>query len=261
MANDFSGDSDVVALYNFESGALTTDSKGDNDLTAYNTPTADTTNYKQGSASASFDTDNDEYFAIDDSDLSSDFPLKDGSTNDTFSVLFWFRMPGTLQSGTQGLVCKYDFDAGDYRSFFITVYNNDGMRVGIGYNSGASYEYMYNSGDVGLTASRWSHCKVTYDDRDWTLRVWDDHGDTELFSDSGTTTNAVTILDKDWTVGRRSDSAYDVMFDGNIDELIFFKRVVSDDDQDDIIDGTYSAAAGGTTMPIFLHHYKMAGGL
>ena len=62
MANDFSSDTDCKALWNFENGALTTDSKGGNTLSiGGNTPSADTVNYKQGAASCDFDSSNDEY--------------------------------------------------------------------------------------------------------------------------------------------------------------------------------------------------------
>ena len=48
MANDFSGDPSCKAVWRFENGALTADSKGANTLTAVNGPTADTSLYKEG---------------------------------------------------------------------------------------------------------------------------------------------------------------------------------------------------------------------
>jgi hypothetical protein len=78
MANDFSGDSNCVALYNFESGALTTDSKGTNTLTNINT-VQESVDSKQGSGSADFEYADAECLKIDDGDLDAGYPFKTGS--------------------------------------------------------------------------------------------------------------------------------------------------------------------------------------
>ena len=64
MANDFTNDANCKALWNFDDGALTTDSKGTNTLTNSGV-TADTVDFKEGNASgdfkASFGRINDEF--------------------------------------------------------------------------------------------------------------------------------------------------------------------------------------------------------
>ena len=91
MANDFSADPNCVALWRFESGALTTDSKGSNTLTAINTPTADTGDYKEGAASVSLVKSSSQYFSIADASLPTDFPCKNGGTGKIFSICAWFK--------------------------------------------------------------------------------------------------------------------------------------------------------------------------
>ena len=81
MANDFSGDGACVALWRFESGALTTDSIGTNTLTDVNTVGTETTDYQEGSACADIERDNSELFSIDDTDLDSGFPYKSGGSD------------------------------------------------------------------------------------------------------------------------------------------------------------------------------------
>ncbi len=87
MANDFSGDGDVVALYRFENGALVTDSKNSNDLTANGTISADTVNFQEGAAAADFDRVNEEYFDIADVAMSAAYPLKNGTSVETLDSM------------------------------------------------------------------------------------------------------------------------------------------------------------------------------
>ena len=89
MANDFSGDTNCVALYRFENGALTTDTKGTNTLNVSGgSPEADTVNYQEGSASCLFDAAAHDAFSIADGSLDAGFPLKDGDAVGDISVCF-----------------------------------------------------------------------------------------------------------------------------------------------------------------------------
>ena len=75
--NDFTGDSDVAAVYDFEPGALGADDSGNgNTLTAYNSPASDTTYYKRGSGSVSYVRNDVDYQMVSDANLASGFPLK-----------------------------------------------------------------------------------------------------------------------------------------------------------------------------------------
>jgi len=90
MANDFSGDSDCVAVLNEDSGFLYREELSDNDayLTEYagsGSVGTDTTNKKQGSASASFVAANTQMLYRTDANLAAGFPLKSGGGT-TFSI-------------------------------------------------------------------------------------------------------------------------------------------------------------------------------
>jgi len=77
VANIFTNDSNCKALWRFENGALTTDSKGTNTLTNNNTVVADTVNFKEGAASANLESSSSQYFSITNANLNAGFPLKD----------------------------------------------------------------------------------------------------------------------------------------------------------------------------------------
>lgn len=92
MANDFSADERCKALWKFESGALTTDSEGTNTLVASaSPPTADTTNYREGAASALFTSADSQCYSIADASLDSGFPWKNGESNLDGSFCFWAK--------------------------------------------------------------------------------------------------------------------------------------------------------------------------
>jgi len=102
MANDFSAAGNVFGVYNFESGNRTVDSGpvGTNTLSEANTPTTDTTNYKEGSASVRYTLDNNERSYRTDSGLSAGFPLKGSGGATTFSVTCWFRKIASTENQT-----------------------------------------------------------------------------------------------------------------------------------------------------------------
>ncbi len=93
----------LKALWSLDNGALTTDSIGTNTLTDNNTVGTDTVNYKEGDASADFESSNSEYLSITDANLDSGFPLKSGESG-TFSVTFWYKAES--QGAYRGLVIQ-----------------------------------------------------------------------------------------------------------------------------------------------------------
>ena len=62
-----------------------------NDL-PLNTVVADTINFKEGSASADFESTLSQYMSIADASLNAGFPLKNGDTNKVISVCFWIKI-------------------------------------------------------------------------------------------------------------------------------------------------------------------------
>jgi hypothetical protein len=243
MANNFSGDANCVALWRFESGALTTDSKGTNTLAEGGTPTADTATFKEGAASVNLDPSTD-YLVITDANLNTGFPLKSGDTIKTISVCGWFRCDAV---GARQIFSKYATVAGG-RSFTITLQvTSDRFGIRLGHTSGDSYQDIF--GMNALVTGRWYHFGVTYQDSDkaYKIRLWDDTGAALIENLSGTATNNIFVNTTQVCVGTRSNLAE--YFDGLIDEMVVFKDILTTDEIDQIRAGTYEAAVS-VTPPI-----------
>lgn len=237
MANNFSGDSNCKALWKFDNGALTTDSKGSNTLTNKNSVTANTSDYQEGDAAADFDAASNQSFSITDASLDLGFPLKSGDTNKILSVCMWFKT--TTVAVTQYLYAKYDTSGND-RTFAIRIQDTNGrIAVYIGYNGGASFEAKESS--IALVANRWYHLGVTFDDSDgsYKIRIWDDTALAIHSNDSGNFSNAISIGSAELCIATRTGGT---TLDGLIDELVVFDSVLSTDDIDAIRAGTYSGA-------------------
>lgn len=241
-ANDFSGDTNCVAVWNFEDGALTTDSKGTNTLTN-DGGESDLVNFKQGSASVDLELSETDYLYINDADLDAGFPLKDGDTNKKISVCFWIKpesWPGI--SSQMSLFAKYSTSG--LRSFYINAYNDTGdmfVRLTIGYSEGNKGETVAEANVNIDTLDVWYHITVTFQDSDksWRIRVWDeDEG--EIGETTGYTTNNINVETAPVTIGTYANLA--LWFDGIIDELVVFNDILTTDEIDEIWAGTYGAA-------------------
>lgn len=237
MANDFSGDPNCVALYQFDPGVLTFDAQGQNTLTNINTVESNTTDFKEGTGSAEFALANVEYFNINDATLDPNFPFKNGSFNEDISVCLWFRLASLAV--TQYIFSKYIAAAGQ-RTFGITAQGGDAsLGVLIGYNNGDAFEFVYHPGP--LQAGRWYHVGVTYSTatRLTRIRLWDDTAQTIVGNDIHTTAaNAVSITDTPVTIGARGDAGRP--FDGLMDEVVVFNDVLTANEISQIRQGTYS---------------------
>ncbi|MCK5015643.1 MAG: hypothetical protein KAS32_01110 [Candidatus Peribacteraceae bacterium] len=254
MANDFSSDSNCKALWKFESGALTTDSKGGNTLTDYNTCGTDGADYKEGSQSV--DLTPSEALYITDANLDSGFPLKNSDTNKIISIATWFKLDA--QSVYDGIVSKY---ASGIRSFILgcgaTATN---LSWYTGYNNGDSFEedVLFSS----LVTGRWYHIGIAYNnsgstvdsipDKGYRAVLWDDTaGDYHASTSTGTMTNAINVEDAglcigSWLTSGAPTSTYCI--NGHIDETVIFDDVLTTTEIDQIRAGTYGAA-GSTLLP------------
>lgn len=238
MANVFTLDGNCVALWKFESGALTTDSIGTNTLTNNNTVLTSTGDYKEGSACANFEgTVSQDHFSIVDANLDAGFPLKSGDTNKKISVCGWFKADAV--DGSRGLFSKFSTIPAQ-RSLSIQV-SSATFWAGIGYNSGADSEALYSGGTV--TAGRWYHFGFTFDDSDksWKFVVWDDTAGSKVIDGSGTATNNINIEDGPVTIGAVKGELPTSFFDGLIDEVVVFKDILTAGEIDLIRAGTFNA--------------------
>jgi len=250
MANNFSSDPDVVALYRFEAGALTTDSSGKgNTLTSSGSPESDTTNYKEGSAAVRLVYGDADRFHRDDVDLSSDFPLKNGTSNNVFSIVAWIR-PTTINSSyTHCIAAKWDSYNGR-RTFHFSVEGSSGkLRINLGYNNGSSSTaFLHNS---VLITDTWYHVTLAYrnSDKTYALRVRDASGNVVGSDVEGTWDNNINIEDAPFTIGvfNYNGTYYSTSrFDGQLDELVVFKRFLAVSESTAIATGVYGQTATKT---------------
>ena len=225
MANDFSGDANCVALWRFESGALTTDSKGTNTLTNNNAVAENAVDYKEGAGSADFEASSTQYFSITDANLDAGFPLKNGDANKKISICGWFQIE-TLRPDNIGLYSKWN-SGSNKASLRIFVSSIGIFTVHIGYNGGASSETLYSG--VTVVTGRFYHYGFTFQDSDktWQLVVWDDTGLTKIIDTSGIATNNINVEDAAVAigVGYINVAPPRMPFDGEIDEKPVFKDI------------------------------------
>ncbi len=243
MANDFTGDSNCVALWRFEDGALTADTIGTNTLTNNAAVVSNEVDFQEGAASADFEVTSTQYFSIADGDLDAGFPLKNGDANKKISVCGWFQLE-SINTGWRGLFSK--FDTNGLRSLSIGVEQLNGKFVILlGYNNGDSGEFLYRAG--ALVTGRFYHYGFTYQDSDkaWKLVVWDDTAESKIIDVSGTATNNISIETATVGIGVRyfaTGTATDTM-DGEIDETVVFKDILTTGEIDQIRQGVFGVAS------------------
>ena len=257
--NDFTSDPTVQAVYNFESGALATDSKSTNTLSlAGGTPAADTTNYKEGAASVLLELANGEYYGRLDANLHANFPLKSETQNTAMSVCTWARLENLpTESNDYGIVGKWD-SANNQRSFLLAAWDSTGdlnlgtmFTVSFGAGSGTNISgWAANFSGASVSADVWYHLCVTLDGTgNYTFRVRDASCNTFGADASGTLTSAISLTGEALCVGAYGDSCAAHRFDGQLDETVFFNRAISGTEVSQICSGTFSSAGVDLEVP------------
>lgn len=237
MANDFSGDSSCKALWRFENGALIADSKGGNTLTDNNTVGTDTGDFKEGSACADLERTNNEHFSITDANLDSGFPLKNGDTVKKISVCFWIKIEAISQ--TQYLFSKSD-GVTNKRSFGVNLDSTRHIRVLNGWNGGLSFTLIPHSSS--LVIGQWYHVGITHDGvaKTGLIRIWDDNASAILGTDKVISwPNNTNVEDAPVNIGTVNSGSSTFAFDGKLDEMPVFDRVLSASEIDEIRSGTF----------------------
>ena len=234
MANDFSGDSNCVALWSFDTGALTTDSIGGNTLANNNTVEENTSDYKEGGCSADFEAGNAEYFDIADTDLDANFPFKDGDATKQLSVCFWVQHE-TL-TDWQIYLSKW-VTAGELS--FIVANQASGKLLFYSSSNGTAIDLKAHG--TAMATGKWYHVGVVHDGVNKTIRVriWDDDAGAMLGADLDTTFASTTHVDESpLEIGGRNPGTTN-HYDGELDEMVVFKDLLTDDEIDDIRRGIY----------------------
>lgn len=250
MANDFSGDENCVALWKFESGALTADSKGTNTLLNYpgGSPTENTSDYKEGSCAANTTSagESSKCFYIPDANLSAGFPLKSGDTVKKISVCGWFKYNTITNYG--GPFGKGDYGNATQSLWSLFTFSDARWVSQMSHTDGDQSEILYLGTGANLAQTgRWYHYGFTFDDSDksWKLVVWDDTAGSKVVDASGNAVHNINVENASVRVsGVGSFAEINVLgpIEGLIDEIVVFKDILTATEIDKIRAGTYGAA-------------------
>lgn len=247
MSNNFSGDSDCVTLWNFDVDLLLVDSKGTSTLSQVGgsgTVTVDTSNKKQGTASGEWKSGENDELRIADTDLDNNHPLKAGNPG-TFSLCFFLYKPDDNDKAVlnKGLTPTT-------RCLRINAFTS--VRFSIGHTGGNSWEDIAGGGDWSGNTPRWFHVGLTFDNssKAYRLRVWDMTADALFDETTGTATNNINVEgggDGRMSLGR-DDGSTAGNWEGNLDEMVWFKDILTADEIDAIRAGTYNEGVAGNAL-------------
>jgi hypothetical protein len=228
--------SNLFAYYRFENGALTTDSEGTNTLTDSGTVTANTSEYKEGAASADFEASSTQYFYITDANLDSGFPFKSSGGAENITVCCWIKLEsnGSLMT----VISKYN-STSNTRSWKIDIGADNKTYLKTGYSSGTTLQ----TGDAHattLSTETWYGVAVTLDsDDNYRIRLYNNSAENLGTDITNTFSNAVSITTADLIIGAQGAGATPVYyFDGEIDKLCIYGAELTTDQIDDIMRGT-----------------------
>ena len=217
VANDFTKDSSVVALWRFEGANLLVDSIGNNDLTTGGV-TADS-DASEGSTSALFERANGDYMVIADADLDSGVPLKSGETN---RKLTWcFRLKFASQDIAQYLIYK-----GGSPNHSIKLQTAGNLIELVVSTNGTSWTDT-GKFTIGFVKDKDYFIAITYDGDDggaYRIRIWDVAANAVLAADKTGSLGVAFIGASDFNLGYNSSSW---TVDGRMDEFVWFDRVLS----------------------------------
>jgi hypothetical protein len=230
----FSSDVSCKALWRFENGALTDDSKGTNTLTNNASVVASTSDKKEGGASADLESGSSQYFSITDANLDSGFPLKSGDDG-TFTISCWIKAESL--AADMNIWSKYT-GTNNLRSVSCVLLSTGILRLRFGYSSGTLYQQITHGST--LSTGNWYHITIRHraSDRNYRISIRDASGNivgTDVF---GTLTNALSVTSAPFVIGADSDGIYN--FDGLIDEFVVFDRVLGSNEVANIAKGLFT---------------------
>ena len=247
-ANDPTGDPNCVAYYPFTAVSPFTDATANGNDFAYQTLVAvDTVNMKTGDGCADFELDDETNIWTDDSVLSADFPARSTDSNPCFSVTGWFNPESAVDNGN--LVNKY-YHSTNKRCWAVASFvTSNYVWVGWGYNSGSSVRQYTCTVTDGIDTGQWYFFHVVFDDPNNTcdIRVYDATEDKWALSEN-TPTDAMNCEDSQLFFGRQGGGNY---FDGLLDEVAIFTKVLSNADANSIVAGTYDYASEPNVLSVY----------
>ena len=251
MANNFTGEPSLVALYRGESVITSgTDSAQTNDLTWNSAggagPPGVSSDKQEGVNSLFLAIGSQATYTswaglLDDADMTSDFPGKDGETNTDFTFLFWW---------------KYDWQtiinmgAGNFNFTIIgKVFGaTDAWRVSLDdatdKGPGGSFQCVVTLNNVTktypvrLTEGTWYHIAfavkaVEGGTSTFRIRIWDDNADSLLSTDmTGTFADQLAATNVNFRMGSQLLSGG--LANTYLDEVVILGRILTVDEIDSI---------------------------
>lgn len=245
--NQIENDAACVFLYNFETGALTTDTASTNTLTNSGV-SEEAVLYKQGSVCGHWTSGESDYMVILDSALTSDCSIKYGYGSPiAFTIGFWARFD-TLPGGSgYDLFSKYYHSDGK-KTVKISLNTDDQIAMAIGYNNGLDNETATHAS--ALSADTWYHIVCTYDNADKSYRIRiHDESDVVGSDATGTLTldaNKIVLSQEELTIGAYNSGASNYL-NGYLDEMYMTNDVMTSDEIDQVWAGTYPDILNETT--------------
>jgi len=239
-------DPSCAAYWQFEEGALGSDSVGTNDLYVTGAQ-ANTYDFIEGEASAEFSGTADR-LNCSDSDLDPGFPMKSDGINKDITTIQWIKF---TQLGPTVNVLWAKYKAGNvvYR---LSAYADGRIQISSGYEGG----FINQEGDwfgTSVQTDRWYFIASTYQysDRSYRVRIYDYTADD--FLDGDLTGN----FDHDIDVGDVGDGFFilsyaspSLSFKGLMDACIVFNRALSTEELEDIRLGMFGEGQGNGALEV-----------
>jgi len=240
--NDFSSDSTCKALWKFESGALTTDSKSTNTLTDHSTVsiTSTTDTVKEGSGCVKTTNAVATWLHIADTNLAAGFPLKNGDSNKIFSACLWFR-PLDFAS-FRDIFAKRAW-AANKGSFLVYGATGNTLYISYVYSTGTIVTQDFQIG-AGLSTNVWYHLGFTIDgvNKKVTWRLYNSYTEAATYGEFYPGAE-LRVDDADLLIGAEQGATTGTSsnpFYGYIDEVVVFNRLLNILEIDAIRQGKYS---------------------
>jgi len=234
-----SSDGDLFGWWQFEealTSGVNSETLSDGDSISYSSSI-----YKEGSYSAYFNGSSDTLYRAD-GDLNAGFPASNGSGVTTMSVCAWVYSDNLPASSELNVVAAKYTGSVSEKVFIAGLRNNSGTQtweLWMGHTSGTSMD-IYAHGSAP-SADTWYFVCWSADASNVYIKVRDTNGST-VGSDYSTSLSNTWSIDEDTPLeigAADRDNSVNFFWDGYIDELLVFDRVIDATDCTDLAEGDY----------------------
>jgi hypothetical protein len=232
LQNDYDGDTGLCAWWQFEPGALTTDSSGNGNTLTLGGSAMNSETYDYWWGTGGVRPSANSWYYESDGSFSSGFPLADGEGT-TFTWLVTFKYD-TI-SAKQVLIW-HGPDSWPPDATLAIEYNSGNNIIAFGDTA----DYFFDTGSLGTPvyteAGVWYTVMVTHSSGSYTFRLYDHDADAEIVNTSGSGASFSTSTE-DFRI-----SDYDYELEGVFSDIAVWNVVKTEEDWDKIVAGTYTTA-------------------